>query len=149
MNTVLEYLYAGQELYSALLGPIRSQYKLTSTEMLVLLFLANNREYDTARDIVETLKLAKSHVSVSVRALEERGYIQGRYEGSNRRTIHLRLCAPSAEIIADAQKVQARFLAILEQGFSEEERACFKQYLQKVTGNINAYLKECAASAVG
>ena len=90
MNTMLEYLYAGQELYGALLGPLRTRYQLTTTELLVLLCLANDPQHDTARDIVETLRIAKSHVSVSVRALEKRGYIEGAYQGSNRRTLHLR-----------------------------------------------------------
>lgn len=148
MNTMLEYLYAGQELYSALLGPLRTRYQLTTTELLVLLCLANDPQHDTARDIVETLRIAKSHVSVSVRALEKRGYIEGAYQGCNRRTIHLRLCKPAMEIIAVARQAQGQFLAILEQDFSDEERTRFRQYLHRMNNNIHTYLNECSMPAM-
>lgn len=141
MNTVFENLYVSQELHSLLFSPICAKYGLTTAEILVLLFLANNRQYDTATAIVEKLKLTKSHVSVSVRNLEERGYLKGGYVGCNRRTIHLQLCDAASGIVAEARNMQALYVSILERGFSEEERALLREYLQRITGNINTYLK--------
>ena len=39
MDGIIENLYVSRELYSVLFGPICSKYKLTMTQMLVLLFL--------------------------------------------------------------------------------------------------------------
>lgn len=145
MNAVLENLYVSRDLFSSLFGQVCTKYSLTPAEVLVLLFLANNREYDTAKDIVDKLRIAKSHVSVSVKNLEERGYLEGRYQENNRRTIHLRLCELSGDAVAEARRVQERFLAVLGQGFSEEELAVFTNYLRRVNGNMNAYLKNNAS----
>ena len=145
MNAVLENLYVSRDLFSSLFGQVCTKYSLTPAEVLVLLFLANNREYDTAKDIVDKLRIAKSHVSVSVKNLEERGYLEGRYQENNRRTIHLRLCELSGDAVAEARRVQERFLAVLGQGFSEEELAVFTNYLRRMNGNMNAYLKNNAS----
>lgn len=141
MDIMLENMYVNRELYSALFNPVCFKYGLTSAELLVLLFLAGNKEYDTAKDIVNKLKITKSHVSISVRGLEERGYLKGEYEGRNRRTIHLQLCDTANDIIDDARKVQKQFQSILVSGFSEEELKNFKNYLMRATENVNVYLK--------
>lgn len=52
-----------RRLYSRMLTPLLERYRLTQLEMDILLFLANNPEHDTARDMVELRHLAKSHVS--------------------------------------------------------------------------------------
>ena len=95
MDHIFENMYANRELHSVLF----EKYDLTLSEMLVLLFLDKNRNSDTATDMVDKLKLAKSHVSASVRDLEARGYIKGNYGEKDRRTIHLRLCDKSVEVI--------------------------------------------------
>lgn len=50
MDIMLENLYVSRELYSFLLHPVCTKYDLAPAELLVLLFLANNTEYDTAKD---------------------------------------------------------------------------------------------------
>lgn len=145
MNIMLENLYVCKELYSFLFHPICSKYGLTPAELLVLLFLASNAECDTAKDIVDKLKITKSIVSVSTRDLEERGYIKGEYFGRNRRTIHLQLCDTAKDIIAEARNVQSQFRSVLGNGFSNEELFLFETYLQRATDNINTYLKNSSA----
>ena len=75
MEGIIDNLFVNRELYASLFGPLCEKYHLTMTEMIVLMFLAKNRGYDTASDIVENLKITKSHVSISLRDLEERGYV--------------------------------------------------------------------------
>ena len=65
-----------RKLYCSLFTPLLERRGLTQLEMDILLFLANNPEYDTARDIVEKRHLAKSHVSVGVDALAGRGLLE-------------------------------------------------------------------------
>lgn len=141
MDTILETLYKSKELYSSLFYPVCVKYKLTLAELLVLLLLADHRECDTARDIVDRLKLAKSHVSVSVRNLEKRGYLKSGYEEHDRRRIHLQLCDAAADAVAAAQETRQCFLAIVGQGFSEEELENLADYLRRVTDNMSAYLR--------
>lgn len=142
MNRFFENLYANKELHSLLFGSVCEKYDLTLTEMLVLLFLNKNKDSDTATDIVEKLKITKSHVSASVRDLEERGYIKGVHVGKDRRSIHLQLCDKSAEIIEAGKKIQNEFISIICRGFSEEELGTLENYVQRMTENANRYLSD-------
>ena len=49
------------KLYDELLEPVYEKHSLTKSELDILLFLANNPEYDRAADIIEVRKVAKSH----------------------------------------------------------------------------------------
>lgn len=142
MDGIIDNLYVNRELYSALFDPVCAKYKITMTEILVLLFLSRNAKFDTASDIVDKLKIAKSHVSASVRDLEERGYLRGNYVGSNRRTIHLQLCDNAMEIIREGKKMQEKFLSIISRGFTEEEIRIFASYIRRINDNANDYLQE-------
>ena len=48
------------KLYGLLFTPLLERHTLTQLEADIILFLANNPEYDTARDIVEKRHLAKT-----------------------------------------------------------------------------------------
>ncbi len=140
MNTMFENLYACKELHSILFYSVCTKYNLTIAEILVLLYLANAKGSDTAKDIVDKLKLTKSHVSLSVRSLKIRGYLAGSYEDGNHRTVHLSLCDAANAPVADARQVEAKFVSIIEKGFSSDETAAFQEYLSRATDNMNAFL---------
>ena len=142
MDGLIESLYVNKELYSALFEPVCAKYKLTKAEMLVLLYLGKNSCHDTASDIVDRLKITKSHVSASVRDLAERGFLQGTYVGRNHRTIHLQLCENAEEVIREGRQVQEKFLDVVSRGFSEEEKNQIKGYIQRMNHNANEYLHE-------
>ena len=63
-----------RKLYCSLFTPLLERRGLTQLEMDILLFLANNPEYDTARDIVEVRKIKANLVSVNVDRLAQEGY---------------------------------------------------------------------------
>lgn len=147
MYNLLENVFMSNELYQTILKPVCDKYKMTYTEMVVLLFLANNPEHDTARDIVERRRLTKSSVSVSVRSLQEKGFVLGEFTGGNHRSIHLRLCEPSKEIIKEGKIAQESFLTILTNGFSEEEKGRLKNYFKRVTANIDDYNRKARRAA--
>ena len=142
MDIILENLFVGRDLYTKMLSSLCAEYGFTLSEILVLLFLANNPEYDTAKDIAEKLKLAKSHVSVSVRNLEENGYIKGSFSGANHRTIHLVLCEKSSPVVSAARQRIEDFKTVVMNGFESDEQVQFKDYLKRVTDNIKLYIKE-------
>ena len=91
MRSFWDDIAAMRSLYSAQLDAVGREYGLARVELDILLFLANNPQFDTATDIVERRCISKAHVSQSVKSLEQRGCLERRYVGDNRRTIHLRL----------------------------------------------------------
>ena len=142
MENIFENLYVHWDLHTALLSSVCSKYHLTRTELLVLLFLKKHTS-NTATDIVNQLKITKSHVSSSVRDLEERGFVKSTFEGQNHRTIHLQLCDNASEIVKAVEGVQRKFISILCKSFTGEEKRALKRYVQRMTTNANEYLKNC------
>ena len=55
---------------------VMMRYHLSAAEVDILLFLANNSQFDLATDIVRVRKMQKSHVSLAVNGLCEKGYLR-------------------------------------------------------------------------
>lgn len=131
-----------RKLYCNLFTPLLERQGLTQLEMDILLFLANNPAYDTARDIVEKRHLAKSHVSVGVDSLAARGLLNRQMRPGNRKTIHLCLTDAAAPVVEEGRNVQTHYANILLNGFSETERSELFRLLDKVGRNVDQVLSE-------
>lgn len=129
------------KLYNSLFTPILEKYRLTQLEMDILLFLANNPPFDTARDIVDKRHLAKSHVSAGVESLAGRGLLERSRQRGNRKTIHLRLTQQAAPIVEEGRAVQQQYGRILLEGFSAQEKEQLFSFLERVGENVDAALR--------
>ena len=133
-------------LYSKCVEDVCNRHEITRMELDILLFLANNPCFDTATDIVEIRYLSKSQVSSSIKSLEKRGYIRREYAEKNKKTAHLQVCELAQSVITDGRAAQERFVSILLQGLTDEERNCMKYCFDRIVENIDHYLKTVASS---
>lgn len=138
----LEFIASETELYSLKMRPIADSYGLTAMELSILLFLANNPEHDTATEIVGMRHLTKSHVSTSVRFLEEKGYLKKEFRNGDHRTTHLVLLPSSQKIIRSGRKAQTEFISILTCNFTEDEIRKLKEFVGRMNDNVSGALKE-------
>ena len=113
-------------------APLLAEADLTMREVHVLLFLANNPGYDTARDIVELRGLAKSQVSQAVELLVSRDLLRRVADGADRRVVHLEITEAGAALAARCQAIQAACGRQLLEGLKPEESAQFSRLLAKV-----------------
>ena len=125
-----------QKGYARLLEPICKKCDLTRNELDVLLFLANNPDFDRAVDIVNNRGLAKSHVSMSVTSLENRGLLERIPDPLDRRTVHLKLTEQAKEITDWGCRVQKQFMDYLHQGVTEEQLEMMRMFADRVHENI-------------
>ena len=75
---------------------------ITHTEIEIIMFLFNNPDYDTAKDISELRKFPKSCVSKAVDDLIKKDYLESFIDISDRRILHLKLKEPSKPEIGRA-----------------------------------------------
>ena len=125
-----------QKGYARLLEPICKKWDLTRNELDVILFLANNPDYDRAVDIVNNRGLSKSHVSLSITNLESRGLLERIPDPTDRRTVHLRLTEASKPITDVGCRVQKQFMDYLHQGVTEEQLQLMRMFAERVHENI-------------
>lgn len=142
MNNYLAHCVDMEDLYGKMLAPVCERYGLTYMELTILLFLANNPRYDTATEIVKFRHLTKSHVSLTVRSLQIRELLVGRYQGGDRKTIHLRPTEAAAEMIAAGQAAQAQFYEVAFAGFSDEDKAYIRRMIERVGQNLKAFRQQ-------
>lgn len=122
--------------YVKMVTPVCERHGLTYMEFTVLLFLANNPQFDTATEIVKYRQLTKSHVSISVSSLQRRGLLVGQHRDKNHRTVHLSVTDAAKSIVADGRKAQKKFIDAVFAGFSQEEAAAMKSMMIKIEKNI-------------
>ena len=142
MRSFWDDMAAMRSLYSAQLDAVGRECGLARVELDILLFLANNPQFDTATDIVERRCISKAHVSQSVKSLEQRGYLERRYAGDNRRTIHLHLLEGAQAAVDAGRQAHARCLAALLEGFSAAECEQLRSYLSRISDNAWAQMKK-------
>ena len=111
------------------------KYQLRQLEYDILMFIYNNPAYNTAADIVRIRKSTKSHVSTSLKVLEDRGFIERRVDKDNKKHVTIHLLQLANEVIEDGKWAQKEFAQDMFEGLSEEEIKVFMNVFQKVYEN--------------
>lgn len=130
-----------ERFYEHQFTPLLERWSLSMREVHVLLFLANNPGYDTARDVTEYRGLAKSQVSQAVDLLADRGLLRRVPDRGDRRIVHLAITEAGAPLAREAQSIQAGSGRRLLRGLSPEEESRFRRLLETVLEN-GAHLME-------
>lgn len=117
---------------------------ISMREMHVVLFLANNPDCDTARDVAELRGLAKSQVSAAVDLLAERGFLCRRSDQTDRRVVHLALTDQGTALAGAGQRIQSACVDTLLSGLTQAEAEQFQTLLEKVLSSAETHLKEGA-----
>lgn len=136
MIPVFEHIFSGQNLYERTVMPVCKAYGLTYMEFTVLMFLKNNPQHDTAAQIVKIRRLTKSHVSVSLKGLQERGLVKGFYLPGNQKTLHLQLTELAKPIVEAGLAAQKEFGTKLARGFTQEELNQLYVLTEKIHENM-------------
>jgi MarR family transcriptional regulator for hemolysin len=126
-----------KRLYEKQFEEICRRYQITQNEADIIAFLANNPDFDTARDIVEMRMIAKSYISKSVENLIKKGFLVRISDKEDRRIIHLQLTNSSIPIIDDARLKQKEFVETLFVGMDAYEIETFESLLTKIFDNAN------------
>lgn len=121
--------------YEMKMSGVCEKYQLRQMEYDILMFIYNNPEYNTAADIVRIRKSTKSHVSTSLKVLENRGLIERRVDPTNKKRVTIHLLQLANEVIEDGKWAQKEFAQDMFEGLSEEEIKVFMHIFQKVYNN--------------
>ena len=96
LNPSVEFANKTGLAYSAVCKPLCQKLHLPQTAFDILMFLANNPNYTTARDIVEVRHIKANLVSVNVDKLVQEGYLTRQPVAGDRRKTAL-ACTPRAQ----------------------------------------------------
>lgn len=111
-------------------------FGLNRVEVSILLFLANNPGFDTARDVAETRRISKSNVSKAVDSLMARGFLTVQADSKDRRLLRLSLTPAAQAPVQAAQAAQARFFETLHQGIAPEDLGALERTVAQIVQNL-------------
>lgn len=103
------------------------KYDLRQLEYDILMFLYNNPKYNTAADIVRIRKSTKSHVSTSLKVLEDRGLIERRVDPANKKRVTIHLHQMANEVIEDGKWAQKEFAQDMFDGLTQSVYECISK----------------------
>ena len=141
MHANVEFAQKVALAYGAVCKPLCRELGLTQTAFDILLFLANNPSYRTARDIVEVRMIKANLVSVNVSRLVSEGYLIRQEDVHDRRVTHLQLTEKAQSVIAQGQALQRSFFEGLLEDISPADRTVFFSVLEAMHRSLDRNLK--------
>ena len=141
-NEYLTNIAHYRKLYHKMFAPLGKQYGLTQIEIDILLFLINNPEFNTAKDIVALRGLAKSNISTALEQLKQKDYLEIKKEPGNRRLNRIFLKEKGTERAEVFKERQEEFFTLMLDGISEEMKKTVQMFFQIANENITRALTD-------
>ncbi len=136
--TLLLFVKKVEYAYAKYSEPLLEEFDLPQVAFDILMFLANNPECKTAKEICENRHIKKNLVSVHVEKLVSAGYLtRGPVEG-DRRKIGLTYTQKAKYIIDAGLKMQEHFIEDLTSGITEEDWKIYKSIIDTIETNAKA-----------
>ena len=136
MNSGIEFAQKINLAYNSVCKPFLHKLNLPQTAFDILMFLANNPEYTTARDIVEVRKIKANLVSINVEKLVHEGLLERKHIARDRRKVELSITEKANAIVEKGRIVQKEFIEQLMDGIDANTLSCIRKGFQKMEKNI-------------
>lgn len=128
--------------YSVMCKPLCQEMKLPQTAFDILMFLSNNPQYKTARDIVEVRKIKANLVSINVDKLVKEGYLERKEVAGDRRKTEL-ICTSNADsIIEKGRLVQKAFKDTLFNNMDDSMKEILFKGMEIMEDNLDRILED-------
>lgn len=136
MNQLLFMIHNSLELYENLCQPVCRECGIAQTALDILMFLANNPEYYTARDICRVRGIKANLVSFHVEKLVQEGYLESESITGDWRQVRLLRTGKSQRVIEQGRSVQQRYREILVSNIAPSDFETFQRCMDTIRQNI-------------
>ena len=128
--------------YSVMCKPLCQEMKLPQTAFDILMFLSNNPQYKTARDIVEVRKIKANLVSINVDKLVKEGYLERKEVAGDRRKTELVCTSKADSIIEKGRLVQKDFKDTLFNNMDDSTKEILFEGMEIMEDNLDRILED-------
>lgn len=127
--------------YNKMCEPLLAEYGIPQVSFDILMFLANNPQFSTAKEICEIRHIKKNLVSVHVDKLVSAGLLQRNSVTGDRRKIALFPTEKAEPIIKAGHDMQNIFFSIISSGIDEDMWLVFDKINRTIETNAENILK--------
>ena len=141
-KTILPAIHAFSEAYSAACKPICKELGMPQMAFDILMFLSNNPDHCTAKDISRLRGFKENITSVNVHKRVTEGHLLRQSDREDRRKVRLICTEKAASIVRRGRELQERFFRQMQEGLSPEERKIHAHCLETVAANAKRLLAQ-------
>ena len=127
--------------YHAMMQPLCTEAKLPPAALDIILYLANNPSYNTAKDICRVRGHKPGIVSVHVERLVNDGLLERREMPGDRRQTRLICTERAQDIITRGREIQWKFGLRLMEGISKEDHEIMRRCFERIDINLDEICK--------
>lgn len=138
MSKVFDHASKMIKAYHNQLQPLCKEYDMPPLALDILLFIANNPDNATAKDICIIRGAKPGIVSVHIERLVEYGLLERATVKGDRRKNYLTPTVKADEIIAKGRFVQKFFAERLSQGVNDDDFAVWKRIIETIDKNLES-----------
>ena len=111
------------EVYNDACKPVMTRkLKLPQYSFDILMFLGNNPQYQTARDIVKIRNIKANLISINVEKLVKEGYLRREEIKGDRRKTKLIITEKAHPVIKEGQQLQLRICRSVVDNTTQEDK---------------------------
>ena len=118
-----------------------NEFHLKQTGFDILMFLGNNPQYQTARDIVKIRNIKANLISINVEKLVKEGYLRREEIKGDRRKTKLIITEKAHPVIKEGQQLQQGFVDQLFDNTTQEDKKIFIHVMKNMDKNLDDILK--------
>lgn len=101
-----------------------------------MLMCISDNEFISQKEIAAHMKISTATVAVSLKKLEKGGYIEKIVDENDNRLNKIVLTDKAKAIVNDSKKMFESVESNMFKNFSDEEKKQFKEYLERIEGNL-------------
>lgn len=128
--------------YNHMCDPLLKRFDLPQVSFDILMFLNNNPEFSTAKEICDMRHIKKNLVSVHVERLVLAGLLRRAAVPGDRRKVALFCTEKAAPVIAAGTEMQQRFYREISRGITREQRELLGELESILASNAERLLAD-------
>lgn len=137
ISTLLSFTTKIEGAYEVMCQSVLNEFRIPKTSFDILMFLSNNPECYTAKEISTMKNIKANVVSLHVDKLVNDGYLLRQSVEGDRRKVRL-ICTDKAQPIIEMGRVmQRKFFISMVEGLTEEDLEGFMHCFQVVAKNAD------------
>ena len=140
-STFISFFHDALNAYTKMCVPILHEFDIPQVSFDILMFLGNNPQYQTARDIVKIRNIKANLISINVEKLVKEGYLRREEIKGDRRKTKLIITEKAHPVIKEGQQLQQGFVDQLFDNTTQEDKKIFIHVMKNMDKNLDDILK--------
>jgi len=138
----LSFMKKSEVVYQKFCQGVIRDWDLNPTSFQVIMFVANNPQYNTARDLCRIRGIKTGIASVAIEQLIQTGLLERRTDIADRRIQRLYVTPAADKLVQQGREVQKEYAKTISGALTEEELEIYSRLNEKLMHRIEEMERE-------